>query len=246
MKIFCGNCKDTMKSIFSLLSLLLLLSCNQPPPPSPAPPVKVEALPPQQVAPPEPTVVFVETHCPDDMIYIERFHYCIDTYEAPNKKGEYPFYAQTAFQAVNYCRSVGKELCTQSQWYTACSGPQWKTYPYGNSYKKGTCNDDKTGWVWVPWETMGTPAWDKFCKAQYKGEPSGNRPACVSDYGVYDMTGNVAEWVQEPKNPHGFVVKGGYWYGVLQGTPTCGFVNPAHAPGFNSYEFGFRCCKTSK
>lgn len=194
-------------------------------------------------APPVPTIEFVPLPCADDMVYIERFHFCIDKYEAPNKKGAYPFYAQTAFQAEDYCKSVGKRLCTASQWYTACSGPNWNTYPYGNSYKKGTCNDDKTGWVHVPWETMGTPAWLKWCKEQFKGEPSGNRPGCVSDYGVYDLTGNVAEWTKETNNPHGYVVKGGYWYGVLQGTPTCGFVNPAHAPGFNSYEFGFRCCK---
>lgn len=231
------------KSIF-LSSLFLLLTCSKAPepvqPPAPTPSVAVAPTP-----APDPTIQFVPEPCPDDMVYIEQFHYCIDRYEAPNKKGEYPFAAQTAFQAENYCKSVGKELCTHVQWNWACMGSHLNTYPYGNVYKKGTCNDDKTGWVHVPWETMSTPAWDKWCKEQYKGEPSGNRPACVSDYGVYDMTGNVAEWVKEPKNPHGFVVKGGYWYGVLQGTPTCGFVNPAHAPGFNSYEFGFRCCKTA-
>ena len=229
------------KSIF--LFSLVLLCCNKPAEPSPVPPPKVEV----PVVSPEPKQIPEVVHpCPDDMVYIERSKYCIDRYEAPNQKGVKPFAAQTAFQAVNYCKSVGKELCTHEQWNTACTGPQHKAYPYGNVYKRGTCNDDKEHWVPVPWKTMGTPAWDKFCQEQYKGEPSGNRPACVSDDGVYDMTGNVAEWVVEPKNPHGFVVKGGYWYGVLQGTPTCGFVNPAHAPGFNSYEFGFRCCKDAK
>lgn len=231
-----------MKRLF--LFALILLGCGKTPEPKPTPapvvPTVVAATP-----APTPTIEFVPEPCPDDMVYIEQFHYCIDRYEAPNKKGEYPFAAQTAFQAENYCKSVGKELCTHVQWNTACIGPKWNTYPYGNTYKRGTCNDDKLGWVPVPWQTMGTPAWDKWCKEQYKAEPSGNRPACVSDYGVYDMTGNVAEWVKEPKNVHGYVVKGGYWYGVLQGTPTCGFVNPAHAPGFNSYEFGFRCCKTA-
>ena len=227
------------KSIF--LFSLLLLSCGKAPEQKPTPTPPVIAVEPSPA--PDPTIQFVPEPCPDDMVYIEQFHYCIDRYEAPNKKGEYPFYAQTAFQAENYCQSVGKRLCTHVRWNTACIGPHWKTYPYGNLYKKGTCNDDKTGWVPVPWKTMGTQQWLDWAKQQYKGEPSGNRPACVSDYGVYDMTGNVAEWVKEPANPHGFVVKGGYWYGVLQGTPTCGFVNPAHAPGFNSYEFGFRCCK---
>lgn len=229
------------KSIF-LSSLVLLLSCSKPiklDPPAPKVEVPVAITEPKQI----PQVVLP---CPSDMVYIEGARYCIDRYEAPNQEGVKPFAAQTAFQAVNYCQSVGKKLCTQDQWNMACTGPQHKTYPYGNVYKRGTCNDDKTNWIPVPWQTMGTPAWDKWAKEQYKGEPSGNRPACVSDDGVYDMTGNVAEWVVEPKNPHGYVVKGGYWYGVLQGTPTCGFVNPAHAPGFNSYEFGFRCCEDSK
>ncbi len=228
---------------FSVVSLVLLLSCSKPPPePEPAPPPKVE---PPVVAVQPPQEPQVALPCPDDMVYIKDAHLCIDRYEAPNQKGVKPFAAQTAFQAVDYCKSVGKQLCTQTQWNTACVGPKHKLYPYGNVYKRGTCNDDKTNWVPVPWLTMGTPAWDQFCKEQYKGEPSGNRPGCVSDYGVYDMTGNVAEWVVEPRNVHGYVVKGGYWYGVLQGTPTCIFVNPAHAPGFNSYEFGFRCCKAA-
>jgi len=232
------------RSIFSF-SIILMLSCsNKAQQSNPIPPVKVLAPPVVRVE--APPVMVVPVPCPDDMVYIEKFHYCIDKYEAPNKEGAYPFYAQTAFQAVNYCRSVGKELCTQNQWHTACVGPQLKVYPYGNFYKRGTCNDAKYGWVKVPWLTMGTPAWQQWCTQQYKGDPSGSHPACVSDYGVYDMTGNVAEWTREPNSTYGYVTKGGYWYGVLRGTPTCAFVNPAHAPGFSSYEFGFRCCQIAK
>ena len=225
---------------FSLVSLFLTLTCCK----SETPLVAEHLIVPEiEVIPPPRSIMWEEINCPDDMVYIPYFNFCIDRYEAPNKKGAKPLAAQSAYQAVDYCKSIGKRLCAHAEWNISCTGLNKKTYPYGMSYKKGTCNDNKTGWVPVPWNTMGTPAWDKFCKAQYKGEPSGNREGCVSDYGVYDMTGNVAEWVVEPKNPHGYVVKGGYWYGVLQGTPSCGFVNPAHSPGFNSYEFGFRCCK---
>ncbi len=232
-----------MKRAF-LLGMLLLLSCSHPKIEIEKD-VLVERAPVNDIPPPPPWLESRPgaTECPDDMVLITGRHYCIDKYEAPNKKGTKPFAAQSAFQAVDYCRGIGKDLCTQNEWQTACAGPKGKIEPYGNAYKRGTCNDDKNGWVPVPWGTMGTPAWDKFCKEQYKGEASGSRAACISDYGVYDMTGNVAEWVIEPKSPHGYVVKGGYWYGVLQGQPSCGFVNPAHAPGFNSYEFGFRCCK---
>ena len=233
-------------SIFTAISLILLLNCQQSPTPIITAPIKEAKIVVATITSEEPAIIVVEAPCPEDMIYIEKSHYCIDKYEAPNQEGAYPFYAQTAFQAISYCRSVGKELCTQNRWQTACVGPQHKTYPYGNFYKRGTCNDYKYGWVKVPWLTMGTPAWLQWCKQQYKGDPSGSHPACVSDYGVYDMTGNVAEWAREPNSPYGYVTKGGYWYGVLQGTPTCGFVNPAHSAGFNSYEFGFRCCEVAK
>lgn len=210
----------------------------------PQPEVKIEQIP--TITEVKPVVVFPPTLlCPDDMVFISTKHFCIDKYEAPNQKGALPLAAQTAYQAENYCQSVGKELCNQSRWFIACAGPKYKTYPYGNVYRRGTCNDNKYGWIPVPWSTMGTPAWDRWCKEQYKAEPSGSRPACVSDFGVYDMTGNVAEWVREPTVHYGYVVKGGYWYSVYgkNQTPTCKFANIGHSPSFQSYEFGFRCCK---
>lgn len=185
------------------------------------------------------------TPCPDDMVFIPDSHYCIDRYEAPNQEGEYPLYAQTAFQAESYCSDHKKQLCTHKQWYIACAGPEREKYPYGNSYRKGTCNDDKTGWTYVPWHLMSTPAWAETTKRLFKGELSGSRPACVSGYGVYDLTGNVAEWVREPHVPYKYVVKGGYWYGVMFDVPSCRFSNIGHSPDFASYEFGFRCCKNA-
>jgi sulfatase modifying factor 1 len=232
---------------FSLLLFIAVVSCVDFSDTTAIPEVKIQEVHETKIEFPAPIPVMIAP-CPQDMVYIEKYHYCIDQYEAPNQKGAYPFYAQTAYRAVEYCHSQDKELCNQDRWVIACRGPRLKLYPYGNSYRRGVCNDDKYGWVKVPWETMGTPAWDKFAKERFKGEPSGFRPACVSGYGVYDMTGNVAEWTIEPRNHWGYVTKGGYWYGVLgKGyTPSCDFVNPAHAAWFSSYEFGFRCCKEAK
>ena len=232
------------KSIFSfsLLLCLLIAACGQSQSQSPPTP----ELPPVVAHPP--VVILSPTPvppCPDDMVLIEPAHFCIDRYEAPNQKGALPFAAQTAYQGEAYCASVGKELCTRIQWTIACMGTKHKVYPYGNIYKRGTCNDDKIGWIPVPWNTMGTPAWTKWCKSQYKAEPSGSRPACISDYGVFDMTGNTAEWVRDPTVHYRYVVKGGYWYGVMFGTPTCKFSNRGHPPSFDSYEFGYRCCKSA-
>lgn len=230
------------KSIFffSIISLFIVACTTSTPVLPPDPPPIVEHLPPPLELP---KALPVMQPCPDDMVFIPEGHFCIDTYEAPNQKGAYPLYAQTAYQGEVYCQQQNKQLCTNSRWMQACMGPNHKTYPYGNVYHRGTCNDDKVGWTPVPWLTMGTPAWNKWCQAHYKGEPSGSHNTCMSDYGVFDLTGNVAEWVREPKVQYRYVVKGGYWYGVLVGTPTCGFSNIGHSPLFNSYEFGFRCCK---
>lgn len=233
-------------SLFGVTSFITLLSCRHPQPPTPIIPNKTE-----QIVLVIPTIEVVSpklsTYCPDDMVYIDKTNSCIDLYEAPNKKGIKPYAARTAYQGVAYCKSVGKSLCTIDQWQIACEGPQKKLYPYGDVYNFHTCNDDKFGWVKVPWMLMGTSAWAQWAKTQYKGEPSGNRPACVSDYGVYDMTGNVAEWTIATKTQYGYATLGAYWYGALGGeTARCKFVNQAHNPGFNSYEFGFRCCYNSK
>jgi formylglycine-generating enzyme required for sulfatase activity len=47
---------------------------------------------------------------------------------------------------------------------------------YGAYYQGGRCNDDAT-------------------KNEGHTEPSGSYPGCISPQGVYDLTGNLAEWV---------------------------------------------------
>lgn len=223
---------------------LLLLSCQSSDPSSHNPKANV----PSPSLTDEMVMTDAPSHCPDDMVYVDNPGYCIDRYEAPNQESVYPFYAQTAYQGAAYCHSVGKTLCTRSRWQTACQGPQKKLYPYGDIYHGGTCNDNKLGWIEVPWLTMGTPYWLRWCKEQYKGEPSGYRPACVSDYGVVDMMGNVREWVIDKQGLGGYALESSYWYGTMQGgiAGTCGFVIRNHSPGFNTYEAGFRCCKESQ
>ena len=73
-------------------------------------------------------------------------------------------------------------------------------------------------------------------------EPAGSRPECVSPFGVYDLNGNINEWVrregQEPPNRSG--LKSGWW-GPVRGRcrPTVGF----HKEDDYGYEVGFRCCQ---
>jgi hypothetical protein len=185
--------------------------------------------------------------CPADMVPIGAF--CIDRYEAPNEKGELPFALVTAYDGEAWCTERGKRLCTQDEWVRACEGPHGRVYPYGNEYREGACNDDK-GWILVRWKALAKwprdPALDEATRL-FQADMSGARAECVSEEGVADLTGNVAEWVRRttPSGRPGYdhVLKGCYWAGCYkEPRPSCAFTNAAHPGTFRTYEAGFRCC----
>jgi len=185
--------------------------------------------------------------CPEGMILISdsQFQFCIDQYEYPNIKGVLPPAAMDEYEAERLVEQSGKRLCTIDEWERACEGKHHYIYSYGPVYRAGVCNDNKSGWVDPHWGLMFSPQWKSWALSLYKGEPSGNRPGCITDEGVVDMTGNVREWVQAPKSEYGYVVMSGYWFGTMAGPPTCTY-QVHHARSFASYEFGVRACKDTQ
>jgi len=184
--------------------------------------------------------------CPPEMVLADGF--CIDRYEAPNQFGEKPLVMQSAVLAEQWCAKNGKRLCTEDEWDTACEGPSKSVYPYGDIHVAGRCNDDKT-WKVVSESALATwpsQAAESEVEKLWQGSQSGADSECVSGYGVFDMTGNIEEWVVRTKphaNSYPHVLKGCYWAGCFGGSkPTCQSTNPAHADGFMFYETGFRCC----
>ncbi len=71
--------------------------------------------------------------------------FCIDLYEYPNKKGERPKVMFNFPQAQHFCAAEGKRVCTETEWTTACEGPEYKPYPYGYSRDPKICNGDQQG-----------------------------------------------------------------------------------------------------
>lgn len=186
--------------------------------------------------------------CPADMVSIPGA--CVDRYEAPNVAGAAPLAMQTALDGEAWCEARGKRLCTEAEWVRACEGASERKFPYGTTYVRGRCNDDKT-WKSPSWSTLGTwpaDAAKKEAERLYQADPSGSRDACVSEEGAFDLTGNVAEWVVRSfpnSTNYDHVMKGCYWSGCYGGAPpSCAFVNPAHPGGFRTYEAGFRCCRS--
>lgn len=169
-----------------------------------------------------------------------RRHFCIDRFEYPNRTGEKPVVMKTWYEAGDACKAHGKRLCGDSEWTLACEGQERLPYPYGHSRSSEACNIDKPH-PDVNEKALADPATrDAEAARLWQGESSGSRDACVSPFGVRDMTGNVDEWVvNESGMPYKSGLKGGYWGPVRD---RCRPMTTAHYEQFAFYQIGFRCC----
>jgi sulfatase modifying factor 1 len=170
--------------------------------------------------------------------------FCIDRYEYPNRVGILPTLGVTWEDAGKLCAAEGRRLCTSSEWTLACEGDELWPYPYGFKRDSRACNIDKP--YMVPDEAAYADPARRAAEAKRldQSEPSGSRPGCVSPFGVYDMTGNVDEWVVNehgsPKSaPYVSGLKGGYWGPVRN---RCRPMTVDHNQWHFGYQIGFRCC----
>ncbi len=170
--------------------------------------------------------------------------FCIDRYEWPNKKGERPEVMNRFHQAEVKCAAVGKRLCTESEWTMACEGPKLKPFPYGFERNVAVCHGD------VMWDSPNMTLVARRDKRElarlWKGVRSGSQPECVSDYGVYDLTGNADEVVSSEtftsdfRGKYDSVHTGGPWYKGVRNQ--CRPKIYTHDEGFYYYFLSFRCC----
>jgi hypothetical protein len=172
----------------------------------------------------------------------QNMHFCMDRFEYPNKKNEYPIILVNWHEANSLCASERKRLCSEAEWTFACEGEEAQPYPYGYSRDAEACVIDR------PWKQFndaalfprdGASAREELDRL-WQGVPSGTRPRCKSPFGIYDMTGNVDEWTRSVvPGERPSILKGGYWGPVRN---RCRPSTRAHGETHTFYQQGLRCC----
>jgi hypothetical protein len=176
----------------------------------------------------------------------EHRRFCIDRYEYPNKQGAHPPWMVSWYDAQATCEAHNKRLCYESEWVTACEGPDKTPFPYGLARDNTKCNTDNS-WIEPSLKDMYSKDPDVQLRELSRLDqsvPSGALDGCVSGFGVHDLTGNFDEWVtadEEHKDKSQWAgLKGGAWGHVRN---ACRPVTTSHPPDFTYYFIAFRCCR---
>jgi eukaryotic-like serine/threonine-protein kinase len=161
-----------------------------------------------------------------DMVHLKGF--AIDRYEYPNRAGQLPQVNVSWQEALQLCRAKGKRLCLESEWETACRGPQGHIFGYGPSFQSTYCN--------TPYQDGG--GWRRQGLSR-----SGAFDECTNAYGVFDMLGNAWEWTAtRPGSSDNQALRGGSWFNSVNYARADGRYDRVLPADYRLDLIGFRCC----
>ena len=198
---------------------------------------------------------------PRHRVYLAAFY--IDRYEVSQgefqkvmrenpsdfKADKNPVESVTWYEANEYCELVGKRLPTEAEWEKAAKGGKSTMFSWGDEFQSGKANmcDSHCDESWKE---------SQFNDGYGTTAPVGSFPP--NDYGVFDMAGNVYEWVMDwydedyyaaivTKSPTGpqqgkeKVFRGGSWINYSVGVRPADRTSAKTGKRFNFV--GFRCAK---
>ncbi|MFQ6041826.1 MAG: SUMF1/EgtB/PvdO family nonheme iron enzyme, partial [Candidatus Poribacteria bacterium] len=188
-----------------------------------------------------------------DAYYIDQFEvtnakyakFMNDTGHPPPKMWGQPYFNKpnlpvvgiTWFDAQAYCKWAEKRLPTEAEWEKAARGTDGRIFPWGNDSDQKKANVEMS---------VGHLT------------DVGSYPAGASSYGVYDMAGNVAEWVTDwydtnyylespNENPPGpemgqyRILRGGSWLDTWWSACSANRGETIVTPKTWRIDVGFRC-----
>lgn len=180
--------------------------------------------------------------CPERMALLADLGVCIDRHEAVVEgrgqgataepaEGRLPTTEISWFDSDRACRNAGFRLCTREEWQRACTGASvegGRAFPYGDEYEQDRCNS----------------APDASSLQGRRLAPGGSHPRCVTPEGVFDLSGNLGEWLSSTDESGVLRELRGGSYANYPRPVHCVTTPLAFQPPESAFDGqGFRCCR---